>query len=57
MNEREGIVKFQHENKNIIIYNPDYYIVNKTITALNTREIELKYTFKNQRIHTLAGNI
>ena len=46
MNEKEGIVKFQYENKNIIIYNPDYHIVNKTITTLNTREIELKYTFE-----------
>ena len=28
-NEREGIIKFTYKNKNKIIYNPDYYIVNK----------------------------
>ena len=49
MNEKEGIVRFQYENKNTIIFNPDYHIVNKTIETLGD-----KYTFKNQRIHTLA---
>ena len=49
MNDKEGLVKFQRENKNIIIYNPDYHIVNNTIKILGD-----KYTFKNQRIHTLA---
>ena len=55
MNEKEGIIKFQYENKNIIIYNPDYHKVNETITALNTRNSETTYTFKNQRIYTLAS--
>ena len=52
MNEKEGIVKFQYENKNTIIYNPDYYKVNKTITVLNTRDIEHKIILKiNVYIH------
>ena len=55
MNEKEGTVKIQYENKNIIIYNPDYHKVNKTTTTLNTRDIEMKYSFKNQRIYTLAA--
>ena len=49
MNEKEGIVRFQYENKNTIIFNPDYHIVNKTIATLGD-----KYTFKNQRFHSLA---
>jgi hypothetical protein len=47
--KKEGIVRFQHEKKNSIIFNPYYHIVNKTIETLGD-----KYTFKNQRIHTLA---
>ena len=47
MNDKEGIVKFQHENKNVIIYNPDYHSVNTTIKTLGD-----KYIFKNQRIQT-----
>ncbi len=31
MSDIEGIVKFQYENKNTIIYNPDYHIVNKLL--------------------------
>jgi hypothetical protein len=49
MNDREGIVKFQHENKNVIIYHPGYHIVNTTVKTLGD-----KYTFKYQRIQTLA---
>ncbi len=41
MNDKEGIVKFQHENENVIIYNPDYHIVNTTIKTLGE-----KYTLK-----------
>ena len=55
MSDKEGIVKFQYENKNTIIYNPDYHIVNKTIDLLNARNIEHKYVFKNQRIQALAN--
>ena len=55
MSDKEGIVKFQYENKNTIIYNPDYHIVNKTIVLLNARNIEHKYVFKNQRIQALVN--
>jgi hypothetical protein len=54
MNDKEGIIRFQYENKNLIIYNPDYHIVNKTIQVLNNGLDEVKYKFENQRIHTLA---
>ena len=54
INEKEGIVKFKYENKNTIIYNPDYHIVNKTIATLNARDTQQKYEFKNQRLQTLA---
>ena len=54
MNDKEGIIRFQYENKNLIIYNPDYHIVNKTIEVLNNGLDEVKYKFENQRIHTLA---
>ena len=49
MNNKEGIVEFQYENKNLIIFNSDYHILNNTIKTLGD-----KYTFKNQRIPTLA---
>ena len=51
--EKEGIIKFTYENKNVIIYNPDYHTVNKTIDNLN-KVYENKYTFKNQRITKLT---
>ncbi len=31
-----------------MIYNPDYYMVNKTIENLNNRNIDIKYKFQNQ---------
>ena len=46
MNDREGIVKFQHENKNVIIYNPDYHIVNTTIKTLGDKYIFKKRIFE-----------
>ena len=37
-----------------IIYNPDYYMVNKTIENLNDKNIDIIYKFENQKISTLA---
>ena len=68
MSEKEGIVSFQHNNKNTIIYNPDVVAVLETIKKLNPSGESLEviddeeakptndnpYYFKNQRIHTLA---
>ena len=31
MNDKVGMVKYQYENKNLNIYNPDYHTVNSTI--------------------------
>ena len=44
------------KNKNKIIYNPDYSVVNKTIENLNNKsdEDDIKYEFKNQRMCKLA---
>ena len=36
-NTKDGIIKFTYKNKNKIIYNPDYYMVNTTIENLNNR--------------------
>ena len=52
--EHDGIIKFTYENKNKIIFNPDYHMVNKTIENLNNRDSEKKYEFKNQKMSTLA---
>ena len=52
--EHDGIIKFTYENKNKIIFNPDYHMVNKTIENLNNRDSEIKYEFKNQKMSTLA---
>jgi hypothetical protein len=52
--DNEGIIKFTYENKNKIIYNPDYYMVNTTIENLNARNVEFKYKFQNQKMSTLA---
>ncbi len=65
MSEKEGIVSFKYENGNMIIFNPDIHSVIETIKILNKNdEVEMiedgedvsdnKYSFKNQRIHTLA---
>jgi hypothetical protein len=48
MSEKEGVVRFKYNNK-MIIYNPDYHHVIKTLERLDD-----SYIFKNQRIHTLA---
>jgi hypothetical protein len=52
--EKDGIIKFTYENKNKIIYNPDYYMVNTTIETLNKRNSDLSYKFQNQKMSTLA---
>ena len=52
--EKDGIIKFTYKNKNKIIYNPDYYMVNTTIENLNNRNIDIKYKFENQKMSTLA---
>jgi predicted RND superfamily exporter protein len=52
--EKDGIIKFTYKNKNKIIYNPDYHMVNITIENLNNRQIDIKYKFENQRLSTLA---
>ena len=43
-----------YKNKNKIIYNPEYYMVNTTIENLNNRNIDIKYKFQNQKMSTLA---
>jgi hypothetical protein len=50
LNENDGIVKFEYKNKNVIVYNPDYHDVKKTLERLNKE----KYQFNNQRLNTLA---
>ena len=52
--EKDGIIKFTYENKNKIIFNPDYYMVNKTIEILNNRNSDISYKFQNQKMSTLA---
>jgi hypothetical protein len=52
--EKDGIIKFTYLNNNKIIYNPDYYMVNKTIENLNNRNIDIMYKFENQKMSTLA---
>jgi hypothetical protein len=52
--EKDGINKFTYDNKNKIIYNPDYHMVNKTIENLNDRNIDIKYKFQNQKMSSLA---
>jgi hypothetical protein len=52
--EKDGIIKFTYKNKNKIIYNPDYHMVNITTENLNNRQIDIKYKFENQRLSTLA---
>ncbi len=52
--EKDGIIKCTYKNKNKIIYNPDYHMVNTTIENLNNRQINIKYEFENQRLSTLA---
>jgi hypothetical protein len=52
--EEDGIIKFTYKNKNKIIYNPAYYMVNTTIENLNNRMIDNKYAFQNQKQSTLA---
>jgi hypothetical protein len=52
--DKDGIIKFTYKNKNKIIYNPDYYMVNTTIENLNNRNIDIKYKFQNQKMSTLA---
>ena len=49
MSEKEGIIRFQYKT-NTIIYNPDYYTAHETLKKLDPS----KYTFKNQRINSLA---
>ncbi len=34
---------------NKIIYNPDYYMVNKSIENFNNRNIDIKYTIQNRK--------
>jgi hypothetical protein len=53
MSEGEGVKRFQHENGNTIIYNPDYYDVQATLKNLDAT----KYAFNNQRINTLAKEV
>ena len=66
MSEKEGVVQFMYENKNMVIYNPDIISVTETIKILNQSdeveivdeeetEVKEQYVFKNQRIHTLAS--
>ena len=57
MTENDGIVQFEHENKNTIVYNPDYFDVNKTIDNLNKFYGNIKYTFTNQKLNTLAVEV
>ena len=52
--EKDGIIKFTYKNNNKIIYNPDYYMVNKTIKILNKGNIDILYIFQNQKMSTLA---
>ena len=53
--DKDGIIfKFTYKNKNKIIYNPDYYMVNTTIENLNNRNIEIKYKCQNQKLSTLS---
>jgi len=44
MSDKEGIVRFQYNNKNLIIYNPDYHVVKKTIDKLNDGVKDSKYS-------------
>ncbi len=39
---------------NKIIYNPDFYMVNKTIENLNNRNIDVKCKFQIQKMSSLA---
>ena len=50
--EKDVIIKFKYLNNNKIIYNPDYYMVNKTIENLNNRNIDIIYKFENQKMST-----
>ena len=52
--EKQAIIKFTYKNNNKIIFNPDYYKVNKTIENLNNRNIDIKYKFDNQKSSTIA---
>ena len=54
MNDHEGITRFYYENKNVIIFNPDYVEVNRIINILNVDKKEDLYKFSNQRLHFLA---
>ena len=49
-----GIKSCKNDNKHKIIYNPDYYMVNRTIENLNNRNIDIKYKFQNQKMSMLA---
>ncbi len=57
MSEKEGIVRFQYNNKNLILYNPDYHVVKKTINTLNEGVENPKYSFNNQRLHMIAREV
>ena len=59
LDEKDGIVKFNFDNKNKIIYNPDYHSVTKTIETLNNhyKDEKEKFIFKNQRSSTLAKEL
>jgi hypothetical protein len=57
LNENDGIVRFEYEKKNTIVYNPDYYDVKKTIDNLNKFYKEQRYTFNNQKLNTLAVEV
>ncbi len=44
--DKDGIIKFTYKNKNKIIYNPDYYMVNTTIETFSKQERIRRLYFK-----------
>ncbi len=52
--DENGIIKFTYDNKNKMIYNPNYHMINNTIENLNNRNIDVKLKFQYQKMSTLA---
>ena len=57
MSDKEGVVRFQYNNKNVIIFNPDYHVVKKTINNMNEGVENPKYSFNGQRLHMIAREV